>query len=178
MVGNITGINGYRANRTLLEQRFIQGGYQVHKTEHFPSLKRVVGVDIHTSPFPIVHSIAEERHLKNVQFLQADVLAENFKALGYFDTVVALHLLEHFTEADMYQALVNLLQVTSRRLIIAIPYEDGEPETIYGHEQLFSRTKLEAVGNWCLQHSGGVGRVTCEDCAGGLLMIERDCSSI
>src|SRR5260221_5610069 len=34
-VGDITGVNGYRANRALLKQRFAEGGYHLDETEHF-----------------------------------------------------------------------------------------------------------------------------------------------
>ena len=87
------------------------------------------------------------RHLTNVEFSQGDLLADNFSSLGYFDTVTVLHVLEYFTETDMYLVLANLLKVTSHRLIISVPYEPSEPETAYGHQQLFTRVKLEAVGN-------------------------------
>jgi SAM-dependent methyltransferase len=140
----------------------------------YPSLIHIVGVDIQTSPFPIISAIAVEQHLQNINFEQADVLTETFSTLGRFDTVGALHVLEHLTEADMYRALLNLLQVTSQRLIIAVPYEDEKPERVYGHEQLFNCAKLEAVGDWCLQHLEGPGRIAVEDCAGGLLLVERN----
>ncbi|MDQ2717485.1 MAG: hypothetical protein M3Z08_21540, partial [Chloroflexota bacterium] len=132
--------------------------------ERLPALTTVLGV---------VRAIAEERLLANVQFAQADLLTDDVRNLGHFDTVVALHVLEHFSEAAMYRVLANLLQATPRRLIIAVPYESGEPEPAYGHEQLFSRAKLEALGNWCLdqpQFSGG--RMLYEDCVGGLLLVE------
>src|SRR5258706_4975946 len=34
-MGDLTGINGYRANRTLLKQRFVEGGYRLQETPHF-----------------------------------------------------------------------------------------------------------------------------------------------
>ncbi len=141
--------------------------------ERFPFLTEVVGIDIETESFSIVRDIAEEQQLKQVQFIQADLLADHFPTLGMFDTVTALHILEHFTESDMYRVLFHLLQITSQRLILAVPYEPDEPESAYGHEQLFSRTKLEAVGAWCVQQLGRHARVSYEDCAGGLLLVER-----
>ncbi len=144
--------------------------------ERLPSLSQVLGVDLQSSPFPVMRALAQERHLEPVRFEQADVLNDCFRRLGTFDTVSALHVLEHFSERDMYRALANLLQVTARRLILAVPYEEGAPATVYGHEQLFTRIKLEDVGQWCLQRLGGSGRMSCEDCAGGLLLIERTSS--
>ncbi len=141
--------------------------------EHFPSLAQVVGIDIDTDSFPIVRAIAEQQQLKYVHFTQTDLLTDDFASLGVFDTVTALHLLEHFNESDMYRVLANLLKITSQRLILAVPYERDEPEIIYGHQQLFSRDKLEAVGTWCLRQLAGQGRISYEECAGGLLLVER-----
>ena len=143
--------------------------------EHVSALKKVVGVDIHTGPFPVTRAIAEERGLSSVEFRQGDLLSNDFNALGQFDTVTVLHVFEHFTEGDMYRVLANLLKVMSRRLIIAVPFEPGEAEAAYGHKQLFTRAKLEAVGRWCLEQSGG-GHMNYEDCAGGLLFVDRNSS--
>ncbi len=140
--------------------------------ERIPSLTNVVGVDIRTDPFPVARAIAAERHLANVQFTPADLLAGDFTSIGRFATVTALHVLEHFSEEAMYRVLANLLKVTGQRLIIAVPYEPGEPEAAYGHEQLFTRSKLEELGHRCLAQSGA-GQATCEDCAGGLLLIDN-----
>lgn len=142
-------------------------------SERVPFLTEIVGVDIQQEAFEVAQKLAEERQLRNVRFAQADLLSDDFCQLGRFDTVVALHVLEHVTEEEMYQALKNLLMVASQRLILAVPYEGNEPELAYGHLQVFTRAKLEAVGNWCLQYLGGSGRMWCEDCVGGLLLIER-----
>lgn len=140
--------------------------------EQRPTLSQVIGVDIASSPFPIIEQIAKEGHLTNVQFLQADLLREDVNTWGSFETVTALHVLEHFTEEDMYQVLAHLLGITSQKLILAVPYEPGEPEQAYGHQQRFTRATLEAVGRWCLQQWGS-GSLCYEDCAGGLLVLER-----
>ena len=141
--------------------------------EHFPLLKAVVGIDIETQSFPIVRALAKEQQLNQVQFTQVDLLSDDLSSLGMIDTVAAVHILEHFTESDMYRVLLNLLRVTSQRLILAVPYEPDEPERAYGHEQVFSRAKLEGVGEWCVQQLRGQGRMSYEECAGGLLLIER-----
>ncbi len=136
-------------------------------------VSEVVGVDIDADFFKVAQELAEEQHLSNVRYVQADLLADDFSAIGKFDTVTALHVLEHFTEEDMYRVLANLLKVTAHRLILAVPYETGEPEVAYGHLQLFSRAKLEAVGTWCIEQLQGAGRMWCEDLCGGILLIER-----
>jgi 2-polyprenyl-3-methyl-5-hydroxy-6-metoxy-1,4-benzoquinol methylase len=141
--------------------------------EQVPSLSRIVGVDIRPQPFGTARTLAEEHQLKNVQFIQADLLDSGFCELGLFDTITLLHVLEHFSEQDMYRVLAHLLAITGQRLIIAVPYEHETPEIIYGHEQLFSQTKLEAVGQWCLQQWNGKGTMHYEDSADGLLIVER-----
>lgn len=165
-----------RACELLVGESFLDAGCSsgflpLVLAERFPALTRVVGTDIRTEPFAVARTLAEERHLATVCFEQMDLLHDNLNTLGHFDTVTVLHVLEHFTEAGMYRVLQNLLTLTSRRLIIGVPYEQ-EPEAVYGHQQLFTRAKLAAVGNWCLEQWGD-GQATCEDCAGGLLYIDR-----
>ncbi len=141
--------------------------------ERFPSLSKIVGIDIRTNPFATARRLAEEYRLENVQFVQADMLSDTFSTVGSFDTVTLLHVLEHFSEKAMYTVLTNLLAVTRQRLIIAVPYEHGKAETVYGHRQIFSQAKLEATGFWCLEQLQGKGTMWYEDCADGLLVIEN-----
>ena len=141
--------------------------------ERIPFITEARGVDIDEHVFSVAQELAKERGLTNVQFAQADLLSDNFDSVGQFDTVTALHVLEHFSEQDMYRVLTNLLKVTSHRLIVAVPYEQGEPEVAYAHLQVFSRTKLEAIGSWCVQQLQGNARTWYEDFVGGLLLVER-----
>src|SRR5258708_7697893 len=143
--------------------------------ERIPFMKHIVGVDIRPDLFAVMRDLAQERHLNSVRFVEADLLAPDFPRLGTFDTVTALGVIEHFSEAEMERVLRNLLAVTKQRLILTVPYED-EPEAIYEHQQVFTRARLEALGAWCLEQLGGVGRQWCEDCDGGLLLIERHLS--
>ena len=140
--------------------------------ERFPSLKKIVGIDIEAEPFLTVRAIAKEYSLNNVSFKQVDLLSDNFETLGCFDTVILLHVLEHFTEQQMYQVLTHILKLVSQRLIIAVPYEAVEPEVIYDHKQLFSEKKLEIVGQWCIEQLK-TGQTHYEYCEGGLLIISR-----
>ncbi len=149
------------------------GFFPLLLAERIPFVSEVVGVDIDADVFKMAQELAEERHLTNVRYVQADLLADDFSAIGTFDTVTALHVLEHFTEEDMYRVLTNLLKVTAHRLVLAVPYETGEAEVAYGHLQLFSHAKLEAVGAWCIEQLQGTGRMWYEDLCGGLLLIER-----
>ncbi len=168
----------HRVYELQVGERFLDAGCSsgylpLLMAEHFPSLSKNIGVDIRSHPFETARMLAKARGLKNVQFVQADLLDENVIKLGSFDTITMLHVLEHFTEGDMYNVLTNLLKITAQRLIIAVPYERGIPEKVYGHEQLFSQAKLEDIGRWCLQQWHGSGRMWYENCADGLLVLDR-----
>lgn len=141
--------------------------------ERIPFMTRVVGMDIRPDMFNIVREFARERHLTNIEYIQADLLADDFSKLGQFDTVTAIGVLEHFAETEMYRVLVNLLSVTAKRLLVIVPYEQ-EPELVYGHLQLFTPDKLKALGKWCIEHWKGAGKMWVEQCVGGLLLVERD----
>ena len=151
------------------------GFFPLLLAERVPFVSEVVGVDIDADVFKVAQELARERQLHSVRFVQADLLADNFSAVGMFDTVTALHVLEHFTEDEMYTVLANLLSVVSHRLIFAVPYETGEPEVAYGHLQMFTRAKFEAVGRWCIEQFNGNARMWYEDLprSSGLLLIEK-----
>lgn len=152
------------------------GGYlPLLLAERIPFVREVVGVDRDAHVFSVAQDLAKERHLTTVRYVQADLLADDFSAIGSFDTVTALHVLEHFSEPEMYRVLANLLTVTVHRLIVAVPYEKGEPSAAYDHKQLFSQARFEAVGAWCIEQLQGAARMWYEGIApaGGLLLIER-----
>lgn len=143
--------------------------------ERVPFVREAVGVDIDAGVFQVAQELARERQLATVRYQQADLLAADFCTIGIFDTVTALHVLEHFSEEDMYRVLINLLKVATRRLIFAVPYEVGEPSVAYDHKQLFDRAKLEAVGSWCIEQLQGAARMWSENLphSAGLLLVER-----
>ena len=143
--------------------------------ERMPFVREAVGVDLDTTVFGVAQMLAAERHLTNVRYHQADLRAPDFRTIGLFDTVTALHVLEHFTEEEMYLVLANLLSVTAHRLIVVVPYEEGDPSPEYDHKQLFTRAKLEAVGAWCIHHLEGAARTWYEAIprSAGLLLLER-----
>ena len=86
------------------------GGYfPLLLAERIPFVREVVGVDRDAHVFNVAQDLARERHLTTVRYVQADLLADDFSAMGNFDTVTALHVLEHFSEPEMYRVLENLL---------------------------------------------------------------------
>jgi len=155
---------------SLLDAGCSFGSLPLVVAERIPTLKRVVGVDIETGPFVTVQALAHERKLTNVQFLQADLLTDKVEQHGQFDTITILHVLEHFTEKEMFEVISHLLPIVTQRLIIAVPYEEGEPEEAYGHKQLFTPEKLGKLGQWCIERLGR-GTFAVEECVGGLLVL-------
>ena len=169
-----------RALELCVGERFLDaacngGFFPLLLAERMPFVREAVGVDLDAVVFRVAQELAEERHLTPVRYIQADLLADDFSTIGLFDTVTALHVLEHFTEAQMYQVVANLLQVTAHRLICAVPYESGEPSQAFDHKQLFTRQKLEAIGAWCIKQVQGKARTWYETLPRetGLLLIER-----
>jgi len=159
-----------RVIELIVGERFLDaacnGGYfPLLLAERIPFVREVVGVDRDADVFKVAQGLAEERHLTAVCYVQADLLADDFSAIGRFDTVTALHVLEHFSEPEMYRVLANLLTVTAHRLIVAVPYEEGEPSAAYDHKQLFSQVKREAVGAWCIEQLQGAARIWYEGIA-------------
>lgn len=82
------------------------------------------------------------------------VLTPDFTEVGYFDTVTAVHLLEHLAEDEVAFALTNMLSVTTKRLIVAVPYEK-RVQPLYGHQQAFTPDKVQFWGAWCVDALGG-----------------------
>jgi SAM-dependent methyltransferase len=107
-----------------------------------------------------------------VSFRLADVLARDFGEIGTFDTVTAVHVLEHLTEDELPAALTAMLGVTARRLIVSVPYEEVV-QPLYGHRQSFTPEKLGSWGEWCVEALAG-GRFACEYVGGGFLVVDRD----
>lgn len=134
-------------------------------------LERIVGVDNRLDAINLSQQLARLADINNTDFTLADVLSPRFYELGKFDTVTAIHLIEHIQPSLLPIVLNNLLQVTRHRLLIAVPYEK-EPEQAYGHEHVFNHEILEQWGQWCISQVNGRGRAYCEDIYGGLLIIE------
>ncbi|RAQ97746.1 class I SAM-dependent methyltransferase [Thermogemmatispora tikiterensis] len=159
---------------TLLDAGCSFGFLPLLLAEASPELREIVGLDLLPDAFLVARQLAAERGWPQVRFVQADLrVAGELAPLGRFDTVVALHVLEHFSPEEGEQVLNNLLAATRRLLVIAVPYEE-QPEPVYGHQRVFSPATLEALGKRCLERWGGPGgRYWCEECAGGLLVVER-----
>jgi SAM-dependent methyltransferase len=80
---------------------------------------------------------------------------------GSVDVVLLVHLLEHLDPDHCRRAIDEALRVASRRVIIAVPYED-EPTPAYGHLWTLNEDDLRAWGaattgwTWSVhEHAGG-----------------------
>jgi 2-polyprenyl-3-methyl-5-hydroxy-6-metoxy-1,4-benzoquinol methylase len=147
------------------------GFLPVLMAEREPNM-HIGGCDKNPDAIGFSRDLSEVSGVGHVAFMLQDVLDTNILRLGTFDTVVAIHLLEHLPEPDLSRALTHLLHLTARRLILAVPYEQ-EAKAVYGHQYVFTKEKLQQWGGWCLNTLQGAGRWWCEDVAGGMLIVER-----
>jgi hypothetical protein len=135
----------------------------------------IVGVDSRLDAIHLSQNMAALTHHQDLTFVHLDLLSPRFvEEVGTFDSVTAIHLLEHLPEAQLPLTFGHLLQVTRHRLMIAVPYETKATQA-YGHEHVFTRETLERWGKWRVDSLEGVAGFWCEDVAGGLLII--DCST-
>lgn len=132
----------------------------------------VIGCDKNSDILAVATDLAQVSSARNTEFMFKDVLAGDFEMIGHFDTVTAIHLLEHLSEEEVPRSIEHLLHVTRQRLLISVPYEE-RATLAYGHQQVFTREKLEQWGRWCMEHLENQGRFWCEDVMGGLLVVER-----
>ena len=158
-----------RLGDSLLDVGSNLGHLPVLLSERAPELT-VVGCDNRPESIASCQALAAAAGAR-VSWRLADVLAPDFAELGRFDTVTAVHVLEHLAEEELPAALAHLFHVTGRRLIVAVPYE-GTPQPLYGHRQAFTPEKLRAWGERCVE-TLAAGRFACEDVGGGFLVVDR-----
>jgi SAM-dependent methyltransferase len=162
---------GYTVGRSLLDVGTSLGFLPVLAAERVPGL-RAVGCDSRQEVVACASDLASStRTDARVRFLVRNVLDPSFQVLGHFDTVVAIHLIEHLTDEQVATAMANMIGVTTHRLIVAVPYEE-RTQHLYGHQQRFTAERLHKLGEWCVDRLGG-GDFWCEDVSGGLLVLDR-----
>lgn len=163
-----------KVGRSLLDVGCACAFWPVLVAEREPDAhERIVGVDNRLTAVHLSQHMATHIDRHHLTFLQLDLLSPQFaKQLGTFDTVTAIHILEHLPEEHLPLAFKHLLAVTRHRLIVAVPYE-AEATHAYGHEQVFTREKLERWGQWCVESTGGTFHYWCEEAVGGLLILNK-----
>jgi hypothetical protein len=133
----------------------------------------IVGVDNRLDAIHLSQHMAALTHHQDLTFLQIDLVSPQFvEEVGTFDTVIAIHLLEHLPEVQLALTFQHLLQVTRHRLVVAVPYE-SEATPVYVHEHVFTRETLAHWGQWCVESLDRAARFWCEDVERGLLVIDR-----
>jgi SAM-dependent methyltransferase len=155
---------------TLLDVGSNLGLLPVLLAERFSALT-VVGCDNRADAVACGADLAQTTGNDRVTFRVRDVLAVDFGEIGRFDTVTAVHVLEHLTQGEVPVALTRMFQATARRLIVSVPYEDAA-QRLYGHRQQFTVEKLRFWGDWCVD-ALGAERFWCEEASGGMLVIDR-----
>jgi SAM-dependent methyltransferase len=80
-----------------------------------------------------------------VAFRVADVVDPLPFAPESFDTVTALHLLEHLPPDLTVTAVAGLCRVARHRVLLAVPLEQ-QPDPVFGHLQAFDLDRLAACG--------------------------------
>jgi SAM-dependent methyltransferase len=160
----------YATGASLLDVGTSLGFLPMLVAERHPNMT-VVGCDNRQDAISCAIDLTAANGTRRVNFLLKDVLSKWFPEVGTFDTVTAVHLLEHLAEDQTPTALINMLRVTSKRLILSVPYEES-PQMLYGHEQVFTLEKLRFLGALCADTLGG-WRFRCEDVSGGLLIVDR-----
>lgn len=159
------------SGRSLLDVGCSFGFFPVLMAERDQSM-HIVGSDVSLDAISFSTTLAAATEVQSTTFHQIDVLSHDFPKLGHFDTVTAIHLLEHLSEEDTQTALDHLLQTAKKRLLIAVPYEQ-QAQALYGHHQTFTPEKLHQWGKWCVVRLEGKGKYWYEELMGGLLVVER-----
>jgi len=106
---------------------------------------QIVGCDQEAALIGFARAYAAHQGIDHVRFVVADILADDIERLGVFDTVTAIHLLEHLDPRQTRRAIANLWRLTGKRLIINVPLEET-PDPRFGHRQVFDQERLIALG--------------------------------
>ena len=135
------------------------------------ALGEIAGCDLNPALMAFANDYVAHDPALATRFGVADILAEDIERElaplpARFDTVTALHLLEHLDAGQTEAALANLWRLAAKRLIVAVPLE-AEPDQRYGHRQVFDRERLLALGRTL------GGRQTYCEYHGGWLVVDR-----
>jgi 2-polyprenyl-3-methyl-5-hydroxy-6-metoxy-1,4-benzoquinol methylase len=101
----------------------------------------IVALDVSAPILELARDAAVSRyHVGTATFVHGDACSLSF-ADGSFDTVSALHLLEHLIPSSASKALQEMCRVARRKVIVAVPMEE-ELDPAYDHVQRFDRESL------------------------------------
>ncbi len=128
--------------------------------------RQVVSSDRDPAIAALARRMAGELGAK-VEYRIADVLRPLPFAPRSFDTVTALHVLEHLPTWHTAGVLERLCRMARRRVIVAVPLEDT-PDPVYGHRRAFDLAGLLALAD----REGG-WRAEVNEHRGGWLVVDR-----
>lgn len=163
--GRIYGhARGLVAGSSLLDVGTCFGFFPLLLQRSEPQLD-VTALDLSAPILELARDAAVSRHhTKTVTFVQGDARDLPF-ADGSFDTVTALHVLEHLELPSASRALREMCRVARRRVVVAVPLEE-EPDPAYEHVQGFDRGRLISLG----EETGW--RCSFEEYLGGWVVLE------
>ncbi|WP_166398151.1 mycofactocin oligosaccharide methyltransferase MftM [Rubrobacter marinus] len=129
---------------SLLDVGTCFGFFPLMLQEAKPELE-VVALDLSAPILELARDAAlSQEHANPARFVQGDACDLPF-ADGSFDTVAALHVMEHLNPLDASRALRETCRVARRRVIVAVPMEE-EADLAYDHAQSFDRERLISFG--------------------------------
>jgi SAM-dependent methyltransferase len=124
---------------------------------------RVTAVDISPGTVALLARMAPRLGL-HVNAVAGDARSAPLESRSA-DTVLAVHLPEHLPEESGAAVLGEMLRLTRRRVVVAVPYEPV-PNPIWGHVRTFDHAALQALG----EGTGHPFQVT--DHHGGWLVVD------
>lgn len=105
--------------------------------------RRVVATDLHADTMALLDAVAPRLGV-TIETVPCDAASLPFPDRS-FDTVTALHLLEHVDRATGRRVLAEACRVARQRVVVAVPYET-EPAACHGHVRCFDRSELHCAG--------------------------------
>jgi Methyltransferase domain len=125
----------------------------------------VTATDAHPATVALARTMAGDLGFR-VAFGAADLTRRLPFATASFDTVTALHVVEHLPAECNLAALAELCRAAARRVVLAVPIE-RTPDAAYGHRQAFDMYRLATLANAVPGWSG-----TAHELLGGWLVLE------
>lgn len=104
----------------------------------------ITAVDLSAATLDLAAEAASRLRVEAIEFARGDARDLPFSD-DCFDTVAALHVLEHLDAGSARRAVGEACRVARRRVVVAVPLEET-PDPAYGHVQGFDRETLVGLG--------------------------------
>ncbi|WP_161976452.1 mycofactocin oligosaccharide methyltransferase MftM [Mycolicibacterium sp. CH28] len=128
-------------------------------------VRTVIACDVLAGTTHLLERIARrlDRHIRTLTCDAAAITLDDESV----DVVTVLHLLEHVDSAHGLRIIDEAVRIAKRRIVIAVPLEDG-PEPTYGHVRQISLADLRSLACRWPGWSGTVSELH-----GGWLVLDR-----